>query len=641
MGFDLSNLFSYQTKNDSYSSSSAIKGAEATAGMKADDHTISTKALADFPKGSSITGQVVSMENDMVLLKLSDNSYVNARLEQDLNVSVGQKLTFEVKSNSGNTLSLTPLFTNMNTNTNVIKGLEAANIPINDTSIEMITAMMDKGMSIDTGSLQNMYRQVLAYSQMSPSNLVEMKELSIPVTKENVAQFEAYQNYEHQVLAGVEEIVRNVEQTCLDLIKNGDVSEAAKLYKEITAMLSEASAGLENGQNSLKGTVFSENIVLEENGILTEQIHVAEGNPLEDGAGLPEKIILSEAAGATETPVLNVEQKMVENVLNNIKNSQMEEIINLPLEQTADINNEDGNIVQKLATANQTATENGTSLEASVESELTGILNKSERAVLANHLTELEVSKEITQAVSNGDISMKQLMAVLSHVSEFSQAGNKLQRLYTSREFQNLINRQLTNGFLLTPEQVATEGKVSEFYNKLTEQAMRLSEALSMVGKDNSALAKSVNNLQQNVDFINQINQTFAYVQLPLKLSQGNGHGDLYVYTNKRNLAKQEGNISALLHLDMEHLGPVDVYVTMTGGDHVNTKFYLKDDEMLDFIESNIHLLNERLEKRGYHAKAEFLVKETGEEKGFGQKLLGKEEEKPVVVSTQAFDMRA
>ena len=101
-----------------------------------------------------------------------------------------------------------------------------------------------------------------------------------------------------------------------------------------------------------------------------------------------------------------------------------------------------------------------------------------------------------------------------------------------------------------------------------------------MVGKDNSALAKSVNNLQQNVDFINQINQTFAYVQLPLKLSQGNGHGDLYVYTNKRNLAKQEGNISALLHLDMEHLGPVDVYVTMTGGDHVNTKFYLKDDEM-------------------------------------------------------------
>lgn len=605
MGFDLSNLFSYQTKNDSYSSSSAIKGAEATAGMKADDHTISTKALADFPKGSSITGQVVSMENDMVLLKLSDNSYVNARLEQNLNVSVGQKLTFEVKSNSGNTLSLTPLFTNMNTNTNVIKGLEAANIPINDTSIEMITAMMDKGMSIDTGSLQNMYRQVLAYSQMSPSNLVEMKELSIPVTKENVAQFEAYQNYEHQVLAGVEEIVRNVEQTCLDLIKNGDVSEAAKLYKEITAMLSEASAGLENGQNSLKGIVFSKNIVLEENGILTEQIHVAEGNPLEDGAVLPEKII------------------------------------NLPLEQTADINNEDGNIVQKLATANQTATENGTSLEASVESELTGILNKSERAVLANHLTELEVSKEITQAVSNGDISMKQLMAVLSHVSEFSQAGNKLQRLYTSREFQNLINRQLTNGFLLTPEQVATEGKVSEFYNKLTEQAMRLSEALSMVGKDNSALAKSVNNLQQNVDFINQINQTFAYIQLPLKLSQGNGHGDLYVYTNKRNLAKQEGNISALLHLDMEHLGPVDVYVTMTGGDHVNTKFYLKDDEMLDFIESNIHLLNERLEKRGYHAKAEFLVKETGEEKGFGQKLLGKEEEKPVVVSTQAFDMRA
>lgn len=661
MGFDLSGFFSYQTNSDSYSSSASIKGANQANGIMS-ENTISTKNLADFPKGSSITGQVVSMENDMVLLKLSDNSYVNARLEQNLNVSVGQKLTFEVKSNSGNTLSLTPLFTNLNTNTNVIKGLVAANIPVNNTSIEMITAMMDKGMSIDTASLQTMYRQVLANSQATPSNLVAMKELNIPITKENIAQFEAYQNYEHQVLSGIEEIVRNVEQTCLDLISRGEVSEAAKLYRELTAMLSESATGV-TGElaegNALAGSrLAGDSVSLIQGEALSNGIAVSEdGTDIAIKDGVIENRTLP--GNETAAEALSGNKDAAQAVLKNVEASMTEELLNLTSEEItgSDVQNVNGekqlatanqvaNAENKLAEANQTAVQNGTAeiiadTEAAINSELNGILNKSERASLAGYLTELGVSNEVTQAVKSGDISMKQLMSLLSQVSQPGQAGEKLERLYTSREFQTLLNKQLSNEFLLTPKQVAQEGKVSEFYNKLMEQTTRISEALNMLGKENSSLAKSVTTLQQNVDFINQINQTFAYVQLPLKLSQGNGHGDLYVYTNKRNLATKEGNITALLHLDMEHLGPVDVYVAMTNGDHVNTKFYLKDDEVLDFIESNIHLLNERLEKRGYHTKAEFLVKDSGEEAGFENKLLGKEEQKPALISTQAFDMRA
>ena len=54
-----------------------------------------------------------------------------------------------------------------------------------------------------------------------------------------------------------------------------------------------------------------------------------------------------------------------------------------------------------------------------------------------------------------------------------------------------------------------------------------------------------------------QINQTYAYIQLPLHLRQGEHKtGELFVYTNKKNLAGRDGRVSALLHLDMEHLGP-------------------------------------------------------------------------------------
>ncbi len=81
--------------------------------------------------------------------------------------------------------------------------------------------------------------------------------------------------------------------------------------------------------------------------------------------------------------------------------------------------------------------------------------------------------------------------------------------------------------------------------------------------------------------------------------------GDLFVYTNKKNLAEKEGNVSALLHLDMKNLGPIDVYASLSPGNNVFTKFYLPDESMIDFINDNIHILNERLEGRGYSIKAE------------------------------------
>ena len=131
----------------------------------------------------------------------------------------------------------------------------------------------------------------------------------------------------------------------------------------------------------------------------------------------------------------------------------------------------------------------------------------------------------------------------------------------------------------------------------------------------------------------------YTYVQLPLRLQHSEAHGDLYVYTNKKNLAAKEGTVSALLHLDMEHLGPVDVYVSLHH-ENVNTKFYLRDDEMLDFINDHMDILTERLQKRGYHCTYEMLVRNQEEEGTDGiRKML--QQENHIPLSEYAFDIRA
>jgi flagellar hook-length control protein FliK len=138
---------------------------------------------------------------------------------------------------------------------------------------------------------------------------------------------------------------------------------------------------------------------------------------------------------------------------------------------------------------------------------------------------------------------------------------------------------------------------------------------------------------------MNQLNQMFQYVQLPLQMAGQNVHGDLYVYRNKHKKMSEDGSVSAALHLDMENLGPVDVYVKLLNS-KVTTNFYVADDSVIDLINDNIHILNERLEKRGYYMEATLKLHDDMD----GQDLAVDEMlsvNRTPVISTNSFDARA
>ena len=154
-------------------------------------------------------------------------------------------------------------------------------------------------------------------------------------------------------------------------------------------------------------------------------------------------------------------------------------------------------------------------------------------------------------------------------------------------------------------EDVESSEKVEELYQKLGKQLKSLAGLLEENGQSSSNAFQAVTNLSRNVDFLQQINQTYAYIQLPLHLRQGEHKtGELFVYTNKKNLAGRDGRVSALLHLDMEHLGPLDVYVALQDT-KVSTKFYVQNDTILDYLEANMEVLTQRLKQRGYVCNCE------------------------------------
>ena len=212
----------------------------------------------------------------------------------------------------------------------------------------------------------------------------------------------------------------------------------------------------------------------------------------------------------------------------------------------------------------------------------------------------------------------------------------QLLRLFSSKEFRSLLTEQMKENFLLKPEMVADKEAVEQFFTKLREQVSRLTQTVSEAGKAQTQLFTQTNQLRENLDFLHQLSQTMQYVQLPLRMAGQETTGDLYVYANKKGLTKED-SVSAFLHLDMEHLGPVDVYVAMQNR-KVNTHFYLQDDAVIDFIQAHIHLLNERLEQKGYQMQTEVSQKDTPS--GVTEEMR-KDQEESVCINQYSFDVRA
>lgn len=265
---------------------------------------------------------------------------------------------------------------------------------------------------------------------------------------------------------------------------------------------------------------------------------------------------------------------------------------------------------------------------------------------LSDVLQKAGFSEETVNACLKGELPAKEFLTELGRVVKdgrlSTEQKNGILELLKDNEFLENLKKGLTEKFLLTPDEVGEDGQVEKLYEKLDSQLSRMNQALQGMAKENPALSQSIQNLSSNVEFMNQLNQMFTYVQLPLKLSGQEAAGELYVYTNKKNLAKKDGQVSALLHLDLEHLGEIDIHVSLRDS-HVSTKFCLSDEKALDLVAANIDTLNQRLMKRGYSMDASFEQKDKAQHPidemlDRDKKVSSKEK---VLISSSSFDARA
>ncbi|MCM1100574.1 MAG: flagellar hook-length control protein FliK [Clostridium sp.] len=592
-------------------------GAQTT---RADAGLVSRQIRALTP-GQTLQGEVVARNGDQVQIKVSDDLTLEARVDRNMNLESGKTMTFEVRNN-GQTLTLSPLFANTASQENALKALEMASLPVNRDTMSMTGLMMRAGLSIDKNSLQQMFREVNTFPEADISDVVDLHKLGLPVNEENLTQISSYKNLNHQLLEGMRTVLDALPETVSEMIREGNTEGAARMFGDLLHMIEQLAADAE-GENA--GIVPQE--TAEE--VLAGQIAGLEGELTE---GDPEGAISGAQNTETQPGQTALTQVLTESDIQGAAGEQFKDgMFRIRDEAQNEMQNELTDLVKNLQPdaresllrflgsgedANRILTALGQN-ESYGES-----LRQLSRALLSENLPEqaAAIRQLLEQGAKNHD---PQLQAALM--------GNK--------GVQHLLSEGMTRLWTIEPKDVADSEKMKALYSGLDRQLKVLAQDLEQNGQTHSTAFKAVSNMNQNLDFMQQINQAYTYVQIPLRLQQGEAHGDLYVYTNKRSLAAKDGQISALLHLDMEHLGAVDVYVAMQA-EHVNTKFYVQDDAILDFLEEHMDLLTERLQKRGYNCGLTMQVRGEGDAADSGiMGLVAQEQAQPI--AQYAFDVRA
>lgn len=599
--------------------SSGTEELKAASGMQ---KVVST--LEELSSGSVFEGTVSSVKNGKVTLALSDGQTITARLSGKVPLSQGTPMFFQVKSNDGATIEIKP-YTGAGSGGNPIltNALTEGTVPVTERNLAMVDAMMKEQMPIDKQSLLNMARIANMNPGVDITTVVNMTKLGIPVSPEMAAQFENYMTDEHAILQEMDQAMNELA----DLAGSSDLTpnQAVQMNHKILSILlpEQTATGAPvntEGQIETGGQTTAEGQIVTGGQITAEGQTTSEGQILTDGRlGAEEQTVNGEqtttagqaiqegTGGQAIGEVLSDQQfSSLRRLLQNIP-SLVESTKLFPeaMEQDIFIDTlEDESVAQNLMTEDAAwkAADGKTALD--------------------KNLTVSDFLRTVSQLLSENN----------------GMASQSIQKLFGSDAYKSLLRNVMEQQWLIQPEALKQEKKISQLYEKLEQQMRQVEDALKEAGVTKTRFPETAAEVRGNIEFMNQLNQAYTYVQVPLKMSGQNANGELYVYTNKKNLRDPDAELSAFLHLDLEHLGSTDVSVKMQHR-NVKTNFYMADDASYDLVEKYLPILEQKLKDKGYQCT----ITMTKEEKkvSFGDDFLRKDMPQTGTLHRYSFDVRA
>lgn len=566
----------------------SVANGEPMTGAKGVEKLVSS--LNEMSKGMIFEGTVSSVRGNQVKLALSNGQQILARLAGKFSFEQGQSVFFQVKNNDGGTIEIKPYTVDgEGANLTLMDALKAAGLSVDGINLSMVNKMMEEHMPIDKTSLNQMYQLVQDNKDINVTTLVELKRLGIEINQVNAAQFENYANDKQAITIAMDSLI--------DELPNVLSAEDLSMYKLVT-----------QARDIL-------NIVTE---------------------GLPEEaFISSEASDMSQYEAIMRDNKSAPVVKKHFNIAELFESLNSVSGESQDIHT-----TQKIN--NAPAIDTILLQENETKSNTIGFLLSDKQIEELNEQVRMLLPnlQENNISLYSEDSSVVGILNDINSMLENTPANaDALRHLFSGEAFKLMLKEALEQQWMIKPGDLEKNPKkLDGLYDKIEKQITNMEIILKTSGVVNPKAEALADNIRGNIEFMNQINEAYTYVQVPLKMNEKNASGQLYVYTNKKSMSNPDKELSAFLHLDLEHLGGTDVSIKMLHR-KVTTNFYLDSDESYALVKQFLPVLEKRLQDKGYNC--ELNVNSGSKQMNFVAGFLKKDLPPTGQVHRYSFDIRA
>lgn len=566
----------------------SVANGEPMTGAKGVEKLVSS--LNEMSKGMIFEGTVSSVRGNQVKLALSNGQQILARLAGKFSFEQGQSVFFQVKNNDGGTIEIKPYTVDgEGANLTLMDALKAAGLSVDGINLSMVNKMMEEHMPIDKTSLNQMYQLVQDNKDINVTTLVELKRLGIEINQVNAAQFENYANDKQAITIAMDSLI--------DELPNALSAEDLSMYKLVT-----------QARDIL-------NIVTE---------------------GLPEEaFISSEASDMSQYEAIMRDNKSAPVVKKHFNIAELFESLNSVSGESQDIHT-----TQKIN--NAPAIDTILLQENETKSNTIGFLLSDKQIEELNGQVRMLLPnlQENNISLYSEDSSVVGILNDIKSMLENTPANaDTLRHLFSGEAFKLMLKEALEQQWMIKPGYLEKNPKkLDGLYDKIEKQITNMEIILKTSGVVNPKAEALADNIRGNIEFMNQINEAYTYVQVPLKMNEKNASGQLYVYTNKKSMSNPDKELSAFLHLDLEHLGGTDVSIKMLHR-KVTTNFYLDSDESYALVKQFLPVLEKRLQDKGYNC--ELNVNSGSKQMNFVAGFLKKDLPPTGQVHRYSFDIRA
>lgn len=489
--------------------------------------SITKAATSDrgMQKGEVFKGEILDIKQNNVTIRLSNGQNITAKLTEQFEFTIGQKVLFQVKDANAEQLILKPMSEELMSpkDSKAYQALEEAGVVVNKENVKIVEQLIQNNLPIDKNFINKVLQYNKKFKDTSIDNIILFLKNDMTVSKENIQQLNNYMNNNN-----------SLKQDILSLMDKINNSDDNNLKQELLKILS-----------------FN----------TTENINSKE--------------------------MINSELSIGKNNIDNIDNLDLGELL--------------------------------------TKSQIATLKDKINNTILKNS----GISFKIPQ-----DLNLKTLQLYIETLDISGENKADITKTILDSLTENAINKSL----FLDEKALDNPKLINNYYNEIYDKLLDIFKlTTTSTDSKNIEIASEASKFKNNIEFMNELNNNYTYMQLPFKINDRLLKSELYIFQNKKQRKRDTNQLTTLLRLNYAKLGHLDVYVAKSRN-NIDCKFYVEDEDKKNIINKHLNTLHRKLKDQGYNITG-LIVINNDKEFDFVKDFLDRKSETSSI-KRYSFDMR-